>query len=146
MLTQQEFESILADATKHIAGDIFWAVDEYHSPARQFRAPILSDAGHPIFVIGWYNRVTRKLNYTIVHRAVGRIYALNPGLPHRNPDNQLVGDRHKHYWSRQSGDRMAYVPQDITEPWNRPVAVWRQFCAEANIEHRGLLHPPTPLT
>ena len=58
--------------------------------------------------------LTRKLNYTIVHTEVGRIYALNLGLAHRNPDNQRGGDKHKHYWSEQSGDRAAYVPEDIT--------------------------------
>ena len=145
MLTQPEFEAILAASNKRIEGDIVWSADETHSPARTFRAEILSDSGPSLIAVGWYNQLTRKLNYTIVHRAVGRIYALNLGLPHRNPNNELVGEKHKHYWSQQSGDRMAYVPEDITEPWNRPVEVWRQFCIEANIEHQGIMYPPTPL-
>ena len=144
MLTQQEFEAILADTTKRIEGDILWSMDEDHSPARQFRAEILSDSRHSLIVVGWYNQLTRKLNYTIVLHEIGRIYALNLGLPHRNPDNELVGEKHKHRWSEQSGDRIAYVPNDITEPWSRPSEVWNQFCAEANIEHRGLMYPPSP--
>ena len=146
MLTQQEFADILSDVTKRIVGDISWSGDENHSPAREFRAEIVSDSAHSLFVVGWYNQLTRKLNYTIVHTEVGRIYALNLGLAHRNPDNQRVGDKHKHYWSEQSGDRAAYVPEDITEPWYRPVAVWRQFCAEAGIDHRGRMNPPLPLS
>ena len=145
MLTRQEFEAILADTAKRIEGDISWAADEDHSPAREFRAEILSAQSPNLFVVGWYNQLTEKLNYTIVHRDFGRIYALNIGAAHRNPNSELVGDKHKHYWSERARDRMAYVPDDITEPWDRPVEAWRQFCREANIDHRGVMLPPPPL-
>jgi hypothetical protein len=35
------------------------------------------------------------------------------------------------------------VPGDITEPWDRPVEVWLQFCDEARIKHSGIMHQPT---
>jgi hypothetical protein len=145
MLTQQEFEAILTDASKRIEGDVFWISDEDHSPAREFRAEIRSDLGHSLFPVGWYNQASEKLNYTIVHREYGRIYALNLGASHRNPDNELVGDKHKHYWSERGRDRVAYVPDDITEPWHNPVGVWQQFCREASLRHQGIMRSPPPL-
>ena len=45
-------------------------------------------------------------------------------------------------WVPGHRDKWAYVPGDITHPWNHPVEVWAQFCAEANLEHRGVMHPP----
>ena len=35
-----------------------------------------------------------------------------------------------------------YVPEDITEPWDRPIEVWKQFCTEARIHHRGRMFRP----
>ena len=35
-----------------------------------------------------------------------------------------------------------YVPEDITEPWDRPIEVWNQFCTEARIRHTGRMYPP----
>lgn len=39
-------------------------------------------------------------------------------------------------------EREAYVPVDITAPASEPLAVWDQFCEEANIEHTGVMVPP----
>lgn len=44
MLTQREFEAILADESKRIEDDIVWREDPEHSPAREFRAELRSDA------------------------------------------------------------------------------------------------------
>lgn len=143
MLTQPEFAAILADAGKRIVGDIVWAADAGHVEAMRFRAAVLSDAGYPLFIDGWYRRASSSLNYTLVHVGSGRIYAINFGHPHTNPTTgERVGIKHKHYWTDENADQMAYNPADITEPWHRPVAVWRQFCAEAGIEHRGVMHAP----
>ena len=35
-----------------------------------------------------------------------------------------------------------YVPEDITEPWDRPIEVWNQFCTEARIHHKGRMCRP----
>lgn len=105
-----------------------------------------SDAGYPIFVKGWYNPRSGKLSFSIIHRTVGtRIYGLDLGAEHYNPDGKPVGEKHKNYWVPGSRDKWAYVPEDITATWNNPVDVWRQFCAEANLQHTGLIqHPNTP--
>ena len=141
-ITQQEFEGILADDTKEVAQDVTWRDDEDHSPAREFRAAVASEAGYPLFVVGRYNSVVGTLSYALIHRAAGRIYALDLGADHHNPDCNRIGEKHKHRWTEGFRDKQAYVPEDITESWDRPVEVWGQFCAEAKIRHRGRMDTP----
>ena len=141
-ISQQEFEAILADENKEIAQDLVWREDEDHSPAREFRADVASEAGYPLFVVARYNPVAGTLSYALIHRGAGRIYALDLGADHHNPDCNRVGEKHKHRWTEGFRDKQAYVPEDITEPWNQPIAVWGQFCTEAGIRHTGRLHPP----
>ena len=141
-LSQSEYDDIINDHTKSIAGDIAW---EGPSPglARKFRIDIESPDGYPIFVQGWYNFGSGKLSYAIIHRAVGRIYGLDLGAEHYNPDGELMGEKHKNYWVPGSRDKWAYVPDDITATWEQPVEVWEQFCAEARITHSGTMQPPS---
>ena len=141
ILSQQEYNAIIDDDTKVIAKDIEWQ-PRSNSPASEFRIDIDSDEGYPIFVKGWYNPSSGKLSYAIIHRSVGRIYGLDLGAEHRNPNGGLVGEKHKNYWVVGSRDKWAYVPDDITEKWNRPVEVWEQFCDEARLRHAGTLHYP----
>ncbi|HHH46919.1 MAG TPA: hypothetical protein ENK53_07935 [Thiotrichales bacterium] len=142
MITQQEFESILADASKRIAGDIRWQEDENHSPALEFRVEVESDPGWPLVLVGRWNPRAGTLSYVLIHRSVGRIYGLDLGADHHNPTCQRVGEKHKHRWTEEFRDKKAYVPSDITASWDGPVEAWDQFCREANIEHRGRMHPP----
>lgn len=142
MITQQEFKSILADPSKRIEGDIFWNHDKDHSPAVEFRVSLLSDPGWPIVVVGRYNPSAGTLGYALIHKGAGRIYALDLGADHHNPSCQRVGEKHKHRWSEAFRDKEAYVPGDISAPWNQPVAVWQEFCREAAITHHGVMHSP----
>ena len=142
-LSQGEYETIIADNGKVIGEDITWTADT-HAYAQKFRVEVNSE--YPIFVNGWYNPFSGKLSYAIIHRSVGRIYGLDLGAEHRNPDRQLVGEKHKNYWLEGHRDKWAYVPEDITEPWSNPVAVWEQFCAEANLRHLGSMSLPAVQT
>ena len=147
-MTDQEFGAIVADATKRIEGNIRWEERPQHAGVQEFRVPIHSDTGYPLFLIGRYNDAIGKLTYAIIHQSEGRIYALDLGAQHRNPPapqggpRELLTGTHKHYWTEQHRDKWAYRPGDITASWNRPLAVWQQFCAEAHIDHRGNLQPP----
>ena len=94
-ISQQEFEAILADETKEIAQDLVWREDEDHSPAREFRASVASQAGYPLFIVARYNPVAGALSYALIHRGAGRIYALDLGADHHNPDCNRVGEKHK---------------------------------------------------
>jgi hypothetical protein len=141
-MTQTEFEAIVNDPTKAIVGDIHWSEDEDHSPCVEFRAEIGSTSGYPIFARGSYNALAGALSFTLVHRGSGRIYALDLGKDHHNPNCVFVGEKHKHRWNEPLRDKEAYVPADITASVDTPMAVWQQFCIEANIRHDGTMHAP----
>ena len=141
-ISQQEFEAILADDTKEIAQDLSWGEDKDHSPAREFRATITSTAGYPLCVVGRYNPMAGKLSYVLIYGGTERIYALDLGADHHNPDCNRIGEKHKHRWTEEFRDKQAYVPEDITESWDRPIEVWKQFCTEARIHHTGRMEPP----
>lgn len=141
-MEQAEFEAMMADADKIIVGDVDWREDEDHSPACEFRVEITSSAGYPLFINGRYNPLAETLSYTMIHRTAGRVYGLDLGADHHNPTCERVGEKHKHRWTPQFRDKNAYVPGDISALVTDPVTVWQQFCAEANIDHRGVLHPP----
>jgi len=144
-ITQVEFEIILADTTKQISQDLKWAPDEDHSPALVFRCEIDSEPGYPLFVCGRYNALAQTTSFSLIHRGTGRIYGLDLGAEHHNPTCEHVGEKHKHRWTDQYADKLAYEPDDITEPATEPVKVWLQFCAEADIIHSGKLSEPPPV-
>lgn len=144
-ITQAEFDVLIADSSKRIEGDIRWGEDEDHSPAVCFRAEVLSGSGYPLFIAGRYSKLAETLSFSLIHRGTGRIYGLDLGADHHNPTCEHVGEKHKHRWTDAYRDKMAYVPADITEPPEKVVEVWRQFCAEANIMHHGTLAAPPPV-
>ena len=139
---QREIESILADTTKQVLGDIFWTDDADRSPAKEFRVEVQTNHEYPMFVVGSYNLFSGKLSFAFILRGTGRVYALDLGKDHRNPDGGRVGERHKHRWLDGYRDTFAYVPNDITQTWDQPVAVWDQFCAEAKLRHDGMMRTP----
>lgn len=109
----------------------------------EFRAEVSSEMGWPLFVRGSYNRLAGTLTYGLILKTEGRIYALDLGKDHHNPQCTQVGEKHKHRWTEQFRDKEAYVPDDITAPVSDPVGVWAQFCVQTRIEHSGkLAHPP----
>jgi len=142
MLTTAEFESILNDPTKPIAGDIFWKDDENHSPSVEFRAEITSNGGWPLFVCGSFNRLVPALTYALILKGTGRIYALDMGKAHHNPQCDSVGETHKHRWTEAFRDKQAYEPDDITAPVDDVITAWSQFCTEARIQHKGTMASP----
>jgi len=144
-LSNAEFEALISDAGKQIVGDIQWAEDEDHSPCLCFRAEVRSGAGWPMFINGNFNPLIPRTSFHIIHRQHGRIYGLDHGQDHRNPDGNLIGEKHKHRWKESHRDREAYVPPDITAPPSDPVSVWTQFCSEARIVHQGTLAAPPPI-
>lgn len=141
-LTDADFASILEDETKRIPDDVIWREDEDHSPAMEFRVDVESENGWPLLVKGRCNRAAGTLNYALILRTAGRIYALDLGKRHHNPWCEQIGEKHKHRWSERYGDKEAYVPEDVKAPVSDPVAVWKEFCAEARIRHAGRMERP----
>ena len=144
-LTQAEFEALIADTSKRVEGDVVWSEDEDHSPTVEFKAKIDSAPGYALFVKGSFNAISHNISFTIFHSSAGRIYGLDLGKDHRNPNGQLIGEKHKHRWSEKYRDKDAYVPTDITAPATDPVALWGQFCEEAKMTHQGTMHKPIPV-
>ena len=77
-----------------------------------------------------------------MQQGVGRIYGLDMGADHRNPDGKRVGNTHKHRWQEGFRDKEAYVPEDIEASWDHPAEVWNQFCTEAKLHHSGTFSHP----
>jgi len=141
-MTEGEFHDLLIDQTKVITVDISWTSDLEHPLWVNFKAPIESSSGWPIFLKGSFNLQTQALSFTIIHKPAGRIYALDLGKGHQNPDLTKLGDKHKHRWTLAYKDKEAYVPADITFDGSEPLEVWQQFCTEAKIIHNGTFDRP----
>ncbi len=143
-LTNAEFETILLDESKRIEGDIQWKEDDDHSPSVEFRVEVTSEAGWPLFICGSYNPLIPAVTFAMILKTTGRVYALDLGKDHHNPQCNQIGEKHKHRWNEQFRDKEAYEPTDITESASNPVLVWQQFCVEAKISHNGTLAAPQP--
>lgn len=140
MLSQTEFETLISDPDKSIEGDIIWT--QGREPWWGFRKKITSGADYPIFLKGSYNPFVPALSYVMIYESVGRIYGLDLGKEHRNPDGTRIGEKHKHRWHEALRDKQAYVPLDITALVTEPQQVWQQFCEEAKLSHNGNMESP----
>ena len=143
-LTDAEFTSILDDRTKRIQGDVCLEEGRGSLAGVGVPAQVESTSGWPLFVKGRYSSMAGTLNYALILKTAGRIYALDLGKDHHNPQCEQVGEKHKHRWSERYGDKEAYVPSDVNAPVSDPVAVWKEFCAEAGIQHDGRMKQPPP--
>jgi hypothetical protein len=139
VLSQDEFEELIADPEKYIEGNIDWTQER--SPWLGFRVEISSPAGYPLFLKGSCNPIIVALSYHIIHKTAGRIYGLDLGKDHRNPDGKRIGEKHKHRWNEPLRDKEAYVPVDITALATEPEKVWKEFCQEAKLTHNGTMTP-----
>ena len=141
-LTDGEFAFILSDDTKRIEEDLAWNEDEDHSPAFEFRVNVDLMSGWPLFVKGRYNAAAGTLNYALILKTEGRIYALDLGKDHHNPQCQQVGEKHKHSWSERYRDKEAYVPTDVTPLATDPVSVWRSSASKQAFNTNGRMNGP----
>ena len=140
--TDEEFAAIM-EGSKLIAGDITWEWRDQARTALIFKTAVESEVGEELVMHGHYIPDKPSLTFALIHEGARRIYGLDMGRNHRDAQNRPVGTLHKHFWSEQYMDeREAYVPVDITAPASEPLAVWGQFCEEANIEHTGVMVPP----
>ncbi len=152
MVTEQEFAEMLADPTKEIVGDIRWTLAPGYRGSQRFTAAVGSTPDRGLRVYGWRKPASAALGYHVIHPSAGRVVGvcLGPGVVHHGPLCDSTGVSklrcdcprgvHKHRWTEQFGDQWVYVPPDITADAGDPSEVWRQFCAEINLTHRGILH------
>ena len=143
-MLQYDYAAIMADQSKRIDGDISWEASRDGLDSMEFRMDVAAQGSQPLFVHGRYNSRTRKLSFALIcpDEGVGRIYGLDFGMTHRNPDGSRAGDPHKNYWTEGGKDSWGYTPTDITASWDDPVRAWAEFCAEARIRFSGIMRPP----
>ena len=135
-MTQDEIVAFISNPARRIDGDIAWAPAR-NRPGRYELYRLVEGASPPeVYLAGWFYPASGHLSFTYLVREnpgrSGRIYGLCVGLHHNG-----VGPVHKHGIRNARMD--TYAPADITAPASDPPAVWRQFCAESNLTHRGRL-------
>lgn len=112
-----EFNAIML-SDKRIEENINWHEDQDRSQsARVFRADVITEGGHSLFVQGRYNARRGRFSYSLILRGENRIYGLDMGREHRP-----YSDKHK----RANGT--IYYPDAITALPTEPTQVWEQFC------------------
>lgn len=141
-MIQRDIDAFPSLPGKRIDGDIHWQPLANRRNVWEFWRVIPSHTREPLRIKGRYNSGVSKLSFNVVSGERGRVYSLDMGRGHTNLDGVRVGEIHKNYWSGGNANDWAYRPEDITAPWNDPVAVWAQFCAEARLEHNGVMYPP----
>lgn len=140
--TEADVTTIIADPSKMIVSDINWRRTQTYAPASWFLVDVASEGDYPLSIKGWYNPASGKLSFSLLVHGEGRVYGLDLGAEHRNPDGQLIGETHKNRWKDGQRDKHAYAPPDITATWSEPESVWEQFCREINLRHDGTMYPP----
>ena len=141
-ISELEVAVILAERSKRIDSDVVWEDRPGRATGKVFRVDVGSEPDWELFIDGFWNPESGKLTYNLVHARRERIIGLHLGAAHQNPKGDLVGDTHKHHWTDLYKEDDAYEPSDITADWDKPVEVWRQFCAEVVITHHGQMHEP----
>lgn len=141
LFSKREFDKIMSDKSKKIIENIAWEGDKKDSETVKFRVSILSQKDHNIFADGSYNRYLERLSYKIIHKGIGRrIYGLDMGKDHKNPDRTIVKGDHIHEWDEDFGDKIAYSANNIiTSKATNPIEVWKEFCREAQIDFQGIM-------
>lgn len=131
----------MSDKSKRIIENITWKGDKKDSETVKFRVSILSNNDHNIFADGSYNRYLERLSYKIIHKEIGRrIYGLDMGKDHKNPDKTIVKGNHIHEWNEDFEDRIAYSANNIIiSKATNPIEVWKEFCRETSINFQGIM-------
>ena len=119
-IAEADVDLIILNESKTIDGDISWQSHPTLTPAVEFRVDVDSEGDYPLTLKGWFNQATGKLSFALIVQGVGRIYGLDLGAQHRNPDGEFVGETHKNRWKDGMRDKYAYSPSDITAGWSDP--------------------------
>lgn len=137
-MTKGEFDALLADSGKVIEGDITWSQDKSLSYVTGFSVKLESQSGYPLTIRGSYNRVVKKISYTLIGPNGFRIFAVDYDRKHGD-----AGKFHVHSW-----DGTKCVATKATAPMkvaHDPATLWKWFCEQAGIEHKGTFGTPPPL-
>jgi hypothetical protein len=70
----------------------------------EFKIEVETAGGWPLYMKGTFNPLVPAVSYAVISKNSGRIYALDLGKAHKNPDGTRVGDTHKHRWTEEHKD------------------------------------------
>ncbi len=90
--TDVDFEENISDKSKEIRKVIVWKADTDYPVAKEFRTKINLESGCSVVAHGPSNSLFGKLSYSKNHQGIARIYGLDLGADHRNPNDVRVRD------------------------------------------------------
>jgi hypothetical protein len=135
ILTDEEAEHLVR-IPKQIAAKVVWKAGSGRSQRWRLRVSVFSEEiNEPLEVCGTVG--STNWSFVLIYRKqnVRRLDATRGG--HRNPDGVFLGRNvpHKHRWSEEHADRMAYIPEDID--LTDINTIFHSFLTESNIELIG---------
>jgi hypothetical protein len=136
-LTEALAQEIL-QAQKIVDEDMIWQTD---LETNYFKATAVARVGLriPLKVHMNANKSDpTKISVTLVVSGAYPIFRLDVNGSHQNRHTDAGRwhrQTHKHRWTDNCRDAFAYTPIEVIP--NDPEGVFREFCAEANIEFRG---------
>jgi len=142
-LTEYDAEAIIRDS-KRVTDNIRWIQTDQHSTWVKCELDV--ENGKRLNLKLYVNlslEVPSLFSFSLILNNAFRLRGLDFNGSHGNKhtnDTKWQGQTHKHTWTDRCRDSHAYTPGDITA--NAIEDVFRQFCAECNIEFAGDFQQP----
>ena len=136
LVTQTEFETLIADSTKRIDGSIAWEPSGRSGLRFEFRVRVTNESGDSLTVKGSHNRMLGKTSYTLFTNE--RIFAVDYDRTHGDVGSFHVGT---HLLTRRKLKERTRR-QRLVET---PSVYGNALVLKLNIQHDGSLAPPPPV-
>ena len=130
----------IVNLPKHVPEKILWRSRPQSPNSYRFKVDVLGfRLGVTLQLVGVLGPETWSF-VLLANNHVKLRRISTPKNPHPNPDGTLIDPYHKHRWTTEHEDRLAYIPDDIL--WDNHHTVLMSFARECHID---LLHPPEML-
>jgi hypothetical protein len=153
MLTESHVDRLLAEGSS-LVDAVRWAPQLRNSRWTQFAAFLDSPSETALRLVMAVNTSLPGKYTILLLRGEQVLRRLDVRGSHRNPTAasgaHWSGETHKHRWTDDFADKVAYAPADITtaDPFDRSEyeATFRAFCAECSIAFSGAWSDPPEQT
>lgn len=105
----------------------------------RLEASVLVPNGVKLKLKGTYNPKRNTFSFILLHKRKHKVRQFDL-KSHWNPDNTHVSGPHKHYWSAEYNDTIAYEVDDVN-PTDVDEAIIN-FLDECNISYEGIKYIP----
>ncbi len=142
-MTKQEFEILRNLPNKTIESDIIWQEEKGMGSNLIFKdVEVINSIGILILVNGTYKPILSSVTFNFVVHSVGPICRIDVnGTLHKE-----AGRTHKHELQKpddsQPQNNLPYAIARLDLNDKTPYQVWRIFCKQANIIHKGKFVEP----